>query len=41
MVKQILTHNGLNVGLHMPNFIYALSDMSWKLNFPGVGKSLS
>lgn len=34
MVKQILSHNGLNVGIHIPNFISTLSDYVLQTKLP-------
>jgi len=41
LVKNIMAQNGLNIGLHRPNFVSPLSELVLHLNFIRVIKFLS
>lgn len=34
MVEQILAHNGINVGLHIPDFVYPLPEYVLQIELP-------
>lgn len=34
LVQTIMTQNGLNIGLHRPNFVFALSEYVLQTEFP-------